>query len=162
MVRAVSQWVFMRIACPTCAAEYEVPASRLAPRRVVRCARCGGEWAATEEAEELPPDFFRTNTQAELAQEIGRETPEPLPPVTAMDRLAAPRPRPSWPIGLIAAWVMTLVILIAAVAATITWKESVVRAWPPSNRILGSMDHPTPAPAQTAGKAPEEPRPAKE
>ncbi|MBP0446348.1 zinc-ribbon domain-containing protein [Roseomonas sp. SSH11] len=38
----------MRVACPECAAEYQLPpalASRLGEGRTVRCARCGTAWA---------------------------------------------------------------------------------------------------------------------
>ncbi len=34
----------MRIDCPGCAAAYDVPASVLTARRVMRCARCGTEF----------------------------------------------------------------------------------------------------------------------
>jgi predicted Zn finger-like uncharacterized protein len=34
----------MRIVCPNCSAEYEVPEARLRAGRAVRCARCGGTW----------------------------------------------------------------------------------------------------------------------
>jgi hypothetical protein len=57
--------------------------------------------------------------------------------MTAMDRLAATAPLPRRSIGLTAAWIATLVVLIGAIAATIVWREATVRAWPPIGRILG-------------------------
>ena len=45
----------MRIVCPACAAAYEVPEARLRPGLVVRCARCGADWAQpTPEPEPEP------------------------------------------------------------------------------------------------------------
>ncbi len=38
----------MRIACPSCSAAYDVPDSLMTAGRVVRCARCGGEWAPVQ------------------------------------------------------------------------------------------------------------------
>jgi predicted Zn finger-like uncharacterized protein len=130
---------FMRIACPKCTAEYEVPASRLPPRKTVRCARCGGEWAAVEETEGLSQEVAPTVLEKELNHHA--EAEEPLPRMTAMDRLAATGLRPTRSTRLVAAWILTLVILMAAAAATIVWREQVVRTWPPSGRILGSADH---------------------
>lgn len=135
----------MRIACPKCAAEYEVPASRLSPRKMVRCARCGDAWEAVEEAEGSGEAVAAVPEQ-ELDQHVGGE--EILPQITAMDRLAAPGRRPPRSTRLVAAWSLTLIILMAAVAATIIWRELVVRAWPPSGRILASVDSKKPAPAQ--------------
>ena len=68
---------FMRIACPKCAAEYEVPASRLTPRKTVRCARCGGEWTAVGEAEELSPEVAATLSEQELDHHAELEEPPP-------------------------------------------------------------------------------------
>jgi predicted Zn finger-like uncharacterized protein len=135
----------MRIACPKCAAEYELPASRLPPRKMVRCARCGDAWEAVEEAEGSG-EVAATLSEQELNRDVGGE--EILPRMTAMDRLAAPGRRPPRSTRLVAAWSLTLIILVAAVAATIVWRESVVRAWPPSGRILASANYKTPASAQ--------------
>src|SRR5579875_2656608 len=35
----------MRIVCPACEAAYEVPDTVVSPGRVVRCVRCGKDWA---------------------------------------------------------------------------------------------------------------------
>jgi hypothetical protein len=76
----------------------------------------------------------------------------PLPPLTAMDRLAAsPAPLPSRT-ALIGAWVVTFALLAGAVAATIVWRDEVMRAWPPSRWILEPIGHTPSSPAQTDGK----------
>ena len=128
----------MRIACPTCAATYDVSASRLLPGKKIRCMRCGGEWLYSRPAEPL-----------ELAEPSG---PEPLPSVTAMDRLAASPPPVASSSKLAAAWVLTLVVLVGAVTATMVWRQAAMRAWPPSALILAPFGQTALQPVQTEGK----------
>src|SRR5690348_17886277 len=75
--------VCMRLICPSCSVAYEVPDSLVPAGRAVRCVRCGGEWtpvaAAVEEAAPEPEPE---------PEPVVRE-PGPLPPFTAMERLAA-------------------------------------------------------------------------
>jgi predicted Zn finger-like uncharacterized protein len=144
----------MRIACPSCDAEYEVPAARLPPRRMVRCARCGNKWMAARDRVQPPapagtmPSEATSEATPEATSEIGRETVSeapavisPLPPLTAMDRLAAaPAVTRARPPGLLAAWVLTAFVLLAGAAATVTWRHAIVRAWPASARVLGWTD----------------------
>jgi predicted Zn finger-like uncharacterized protein len=133
----------MRIACPTCAATYDVSASRLLPGKKIRCMRCGGEWLYARPAEAPEP--------------IGRAEPESLPPVTAMDRLAA-SPAPGAPSSrLAAAWILTVIVLVGAVTATVIWRQAAMRAWPPSALILAPFGQIAFQPAQTAGNGPNEP-----
>jgi hypothetical protein len=69
-----------------------------------------------------------------------------------MDRLAAsPAAAPSSP-GLLAAWVLTLVLLVGMLAATVTWRSTIIRVWPQSALILAPFGQAEPPPAQTAGK----------
>jgi predicted Zn finger-like uncharacterized protein len=144
----------MRIVCPGCATEYEVPGSRMTPRRTVRCARCGGEWAPASEAEEppSPPGPAIAWTDEEAAPSI---EPDSFSSMTAMDRLAAPAPRPSTPVGLRLAWIVTFVILAAAGVGVFVLRESVSRVWPPAARVLGSPAQPTPAAILLPAKPPE-------
>jgi predicted Zn finger-like uncharacterized protein len=127
----------MRIVCPGCTAAYEVPAALLRPGKLVRCAKCGSNWLPADKTEEVV-------TPSEPPQPPSDAEPEmaaPVPAITAMDRLAAyPPPRPPRA-GLIGAWLLTFVVLTAAVAATIGWREAIIRAWPPSGRILSAADH---------------------
>jgi predicted membrane protein len=64
-----------------------------------------------------------------------------------MDRLtaAAARPRPT--ATLIAAWIMTFIVLVAALGTVIAWRDPIIRIWPPSSRILGQISSVTPASA---------------
>lgn len=137
----------MRITCPSCAADYEVPASRLTPDKMVRCVRCGGQWIPEHPEEDgAPPE--------ETADPPPDPPAETMPPVSAMDRLAAPIAPARPPAGLLAAWVLTFVVLVGGLATTVIWREKVMRAWPQSALFLAPFGHTTPQPAQTAGKKP--------
>jgi hypothetical protein len=73
-----------------------------------------------------------------------------------MDRLAASKPAlPSRPAGLTAAWVLTFVVLAGAVGAAIGWRDEVVRAWPPSGRILSASGHSPTEPTRSAIRKPD-------
>jgi len=124
----------MRIACPGCAAEYEVPLASLNPRRKVRCTQCGAEWVPDIDPPDAPPD-------------AGAGDPMPPERPSAMDRLAAvPPPRPST--ALRAAWVVTALVLAGSAAAALTWRGQVTRAWPESAWILGAAKRVPSSPAQ--------------
>jgi predicted Zn finger-like uncharacterized protein len=135
----------MRITCPSCAAAYEVPESRLTPHKKVRCARCGGQWIPVHTAGD-------TGSPEPAKDSLSHLPTESLPAVTAMDRLAAlPSPQPS-PAGLLGAWVLTAVVLVAALTATVVWREAVMRAWPPSALVLAPFGHAPPERGQMAGE----------
>jgi predicted Zn finger-like uncharacterized protein len=140
----------MRIVCPGCAAAYEVPANRLSPRKMVRCARCGCEWVAVQEAEADASDEANPDTAlaADPAEPGGQRQPA-LPAITAMDRLAAAEPKRARSAGLLIAWALTFVILAGGAAAVVVWRAPVVHAWPAAGRILGAAANPP------AGKIPE-------
>jgi hypothetical protein len=71
-----------------------------------------------------------------------------------MDRLAAaPAVARARPPGLLAAWILTAFILVAGVAATLTWRHAIIRAWPPSARVLGWADPALFGEAATPGSA---------
>jgi predicted Zn finger-like uncharacterized protein len=135
----------MRIICPSCAADYEVPASRLTPHKMVRCARCGGQWVPDHPAENSASPEVTAAAPSGLPAET-------IPPVSAMDRLAAPLASRRPPAGLLVAWVLTFVVLAGGLGATVIWREKIMRAWPPSALFLAPFGHAAPQPAQTAGK----------
>jgi predicted Zn finger-like uncharacterized protein len=119
----------MRIVCPGCAAEYEVPSSKLQPHRKVRCARCNADWVPVQDAATAAPDDGPV-AEAEAAMRAGD---------TAMDRLAAAAPaRPSG--ALRAAWAVTVLALAGSAAAAFTWRSQVTQVWPASAWVLGVVD----------------------
>ena len=127
----------MRLVCPSCSVAYEVPDSLVTAGRVVRCARCAGEWTpvpaqiALEEPEPLP---------------VPRE-PGPLPALTAMDRLAAHPAVPRQDRVLQAAWGLSLLLIVGAVGAGYVWRGEIMHAWPPSARMYAAFGMGSPAKA---------------
>jgi hypothetical protein len=97
-----------------------------------------------------PPELTATATPESTA------AAPPAPTATAMDRLtASAQPAHSPHRGLIVAWALSLIVLAGAIAAAMIWRDAVVRAWPPSGRILATTSPTPPPPGQTAGKKPE-------
>lgn len=130
----------MRIACPSCATAYEVPDDRLRPHRMVRCARCGGEWMPVREPAALPePATVESADEAPPPAAIVEAEPE-APSVRvspAIERLTGPVPeRRQAGVGLAFAWLLSLAVLAGAAGAVFTWRGDIERAWPPSARIL--------------------------
>jgi hypothetical protein len=137
----------------------------------VRCARCGGTWTAAADDEErladtqdprlAIPDAHTPQLAAPPDHQYEEHEAVPAP-VTAMARLAAlapPQPRST---GLAAGWIVTGVVLTVAVAATITWRQQVVRVWPASSRLLGSVLQVTSASVPHAGTSAAQSHAAKE
>jgi predicted Zn finger-like uncharacterized protein len=140
----------MRIACPGCAAEYEVPSTSLRPHLKVRCARCNAEWVPVQDAVALQPDDAPA-AEAEI---------DPVPPIgeTAMDRLAAAAPpRPS--VVLRAAWLATILVLAGSAASAVIWRNHVTQMWPASARLLGLVDRVAPAQSLPADAKPRDAKP---
>jgi predicted Zn finger-like uncharacterized protein len=134
----------MQIACPTCAAVYEVPAARLSPGRYVRCARCNAVWKPEPMARPVPPP------PPEMPAPL---KPEPAPPpADAMQRLAAmPPPEPPRRAGLVAAWLASILVLAGAGAGIVIWRDAIMRIWPSSGRILVFLEPLPQQPAQMPG-----------
>jgi predicted Zn finger-like uncharacterized protein len=143
----------MRIVCPSCVAEYDVPDSLVTAGRVVRCARCGGEWApvearAAEPERETPSPPATTIDDPPMVSDepVGPAPPvppidsaavaEPTPrPPSAMDRLALYSSRPSSRLRLRLAWLASLAVLAVLAWAAYAWRAEIVAAWPPSGRM---------------------------
>jgi predicted Zn finger-like uncharacterized protein len=65
----------MRLTCPHCSTEYEVPDAALAGRRWLRCDRCGHQWRQ-EEPDAAPPDVV--------------PEPEPVPEILVTPEVSKP------------------------------------------------------------------------
>ena len=159
----------MQIVCPSCSAAYEVPNSLVAAGRVVRCARCNGEWTPVE-VSVLSPEEVSVAPVDEKATVVApaQAAPEPPPsapalPVpeapapeapapdapanrirasprqSAMDRLAAQSARPQPSTHLRLAWVASFVLLVLAAGAAYTWRGQIVAAWPPSANAYAAL-----------------------
>ncbi len=147
----------MRIACPSCAAEYEVPEAALAAGpRLLRCARCGHSFAAAapppepEPAPEppppaepppgSPPESPRPRAGPSTLRPERAPPPEPpaapppAPDPPARERLAEPPPAP--PRGpLMLAWLVSLAVLAAIGWALWRYRDAVMEAFPPAARL---------------------------
>ena len=145
---------YMRIVCPTCSAGYEVPDQLLMPGRIVRCARCNGEWAPAPSVLPSEPEPFPPPPPPPPPPPV--EPEEPLPPPapaaetadspvisevrrSAMARLAAhpATPRPSSALRL--AWAGSIILLVLLIAMAIAWRSEVTTLWPPSARVYSAL-----------------------
>lgn len=129
----------MRITCSSCSATYDVPDSLLAPGRIVRCARCGTEWAPMEQVPAQQPHDRPESTPEQpspVAHAPPDAIPEPIPTVqpSAMDRLIAHRVTSPSALGLRIAWAASLVAIVVLLGAAYVWRAQAVAAWPPSAR----------------------------
>ena len=151
----------MRIVCPSCEAEYEVPDDLLAKRpRKVRCAKCAREWepfsappaAPTSEPINVAPPI-RTELAPPPVMDPGyapQESYSPPAGAAAGDTLAGqaePRPGakarraakgPGGPpgVGVVIAWLVTAAILAAGVGVVWLKRPEIVALWPPAQRLF--------------------------
>ena len=125
----------MKITCPDCSAEYNVP-DTLAMGRIVRCAKCATEWAPVAapapEPEPPPP----------AAPEPEWVAPPPPAAAEIPARLVPPTPTPAPSVGrlpLLLAWAGSVAVIVAALAAALLLREPIMRAWPPSQRVYTAL-----------------------
>ena len=130
----------MRIVCPICSAAYDVRDDLLGAGRTVRCTRCGEEWVA---GPTTPDVTLESEPEPDAADPFGEERladPPPAPRLSAMDRLAShPAPVPRRDGRLVAAWVASVVLLLAVVIGLIAWRGPIMHAWPPSIRLFDAL-----------------------
>ncbi|MES2713025.1 MAG: zinc-ribbon domain-containing protein [Pseudomonadota bacterium] len=142
----------MRIACPACSAEYDVPEAMLgATPRPMRCARCQHVWTpAAIEHELLEATPFETmQHEAGTRAATGRPKPPPLPieiepPSRALvmtepvgTRLLAPDPPNRRALGV--AWVLTVAVILAGLVGAVAQRDAVMAAWPPAARAYAAI-----------------------
>ncbi|WP_439596174.1 zinc-ribbon domain-containing protein [Falsiroseomonas sp.] len=142
----------MRISCPNCAAEYDVPDAALAAGpRLLRCARCEHKFTAAlpegpaeappseaepPEAGETPPDPAAEPAAAPEAAPPGAAASPPAadPARLAQDRLSDAPASPPDRFAL-AGWLLTVLVLAFAAYAGFAWRAEVMEAWPPAQRL---------------------------
>lgn len=126
----------MRIVCPSCSAAYDVPDSLVTAGRIVRCARCGGEWTPVDAAVAPPPEPLPVEEPVVPPPPPAAEQPATwsVARQSAMDRLAAHPAQPPSRLPLHLAWVASLLVLVLAVLSAYAWRTQIVSAWPPSER----------------------------
>jgi predicted Zn finger-like uncharacterized protein len=84
----------MRIACPNCAAEYDLPDAMLAGgRRQLRCARCGHRFEATPPGAAAPP----APLEAATPRPVDPPPDAPMAAPVAVGDVFTPDPLAPWP-----------------------------------------------------------------
>jgi predicted Zn finger-like uncharacterized protein len=137
----------MRITCPNCSTLYDVPRSSLAARRSVRCSRCGAVWqptpaTATSSTREVGPERLTPKSvtrEGENPRDVAdRSQPSQSGPRRRARETSTPYSAVDYKLR--AAWIASFLIIAGALAATVYWRGEVMKAWPPSSRILSLFD----------------------
>jgi len=149
----------MRIACPNCAAEYDVPDAALAAGpRLLKCARCGHHFHARsvlQEEPEPPPPPAPEKPRDRLAERVSAgagdramtvtDRPPPSRGPTRSMPIDPPLPRlgdaPASPPDrfALAGWVVTVAVLIGGALAAYAFRAEIVAAWPPAARVFAAL-----------------------
>jgi predicted Zn finger-like uncharacterized protein len=142
----------MRISCPQCAADYELPETLfLTGARKVRCVKCGHAWMAGAQAPApdaagpAPAAAAAPAAEAQAEQAPARR-PLPLrrrpaaePPVPQPELAFAPPEPPRSGAGLVVAWVVSLLLLAGGGWAGWEYRDQVVAAWPASAHLYQAL-----------------------
>ena len=124
----------MRLVCPSCQAAYDVPAEKLGRgAQRLRCARCAHVWSfvpappVARDPAPPPPLPAPSSLAAETlrARSRGFPTPPRLPPY----------PRRPGGTGPLLGWVLSIALLAGLGFAGWHWRDRVMVAWPPSERV---------------------------
>ena len=154
----------MRIACPACAATYDVPDQMLGTGRKVRCGKCGNQWVPTvapAETSAVPPT---PPPAAEPEPPLPQPEPRPRPPVRerlsdlprapanplplAIDRItdssvalseAAPVSEPRRRTAVWLGWLVSIIIWGLVIWAGYHYRAAIMAAWPPSQRLYAAL-----------------------
>jgi predicted Zn finger-like uncharacterized protein len=126
----------MRVLCPACDAQYDVPDRLIGSGRRLRCARCDHDW------------MVRPTTPAPVAPEPDA-APGPALPAAEVAELApqrlAPRPpaagsrAPVGALGLWLAWLASVGAVLLAVVGLWLFRAELAVAWPPIQRLYGLL-----------------------
>lgn len=131
----------MQIACPACAATYQVPEAMIGAGRQMRCVRCGEDWFAPP-----APDLAAVPEQPPVAQVEALPlappppaiSPAPILPAPAAQESAQPTARRSSAL-LLLAWLVSAVIWLVALYALWAWREPLSELWPPIVRLYALL-----------------------
>jgi predicted Zn finger-like uncharacterized protein len=140
----------MRIVCPSCEAEYDVPEAMLSGRRNVRCAKCAREWApfAPPPAPPPPPPPPEPVAAAPepMAEPAEPSAPRPAPAAATLadhaPPIVPPKPRKTAKVpgsapslGVVIAWLLTAALIAAAIGVLWLKRAQVVSFFPPARRL---------------------------
>ncbi len=120
----------MRIACPNCATEYDVPDRLLAgPGRMLRCSRCATDFALPPPDAAPPPD--------RAPQRLEPRVDVPLVPLPQQEIEAAVAAEASRALRL--AWAVSLAVVAGGLVALVAFRGEVMAAWPPAARLFSAL-----------------------
>ena len=121
----------MRIVCPSCQAEYEVPDALLhGAHRPVRCARCAAEWTPAAPVQPDAPPVLPV-VPALPPPDRGPSLAEEAPLPTSGNRRRASAIAP------LAAWLVTLALIITIGWSLVKWRAPIMAFWPKSQLVYG-------------------------
>lgn len=125
----------MLIACPACAATYQVPDHLIGAGRQMRCAKCAHEWW-------FEPEAAPAEEPAAESQTTPPAPPEPeAPPPLAAEPDARPtpsaEPAPGPGLALPLAWAGSVLLVLGGVAGLFVFHAPLAEAWPPLARLYG-------------------------
>jgi predicted Zn finger-like uncharacterized protein len=141
----------MRIACPSCGAEYEVPDRLLAgPARTLRCSRCGADFALPQAPpaaapppaplpEPPPPAPVAPEPPAAVAPAPVAPPATPEAPAPAVRERAPVAQAPTDQAALVRAWAASLLVVVGGVLALLVFRTQVMSAWPPATRLFAVL-----------------------
>ncbi len=132
----------MRIACPTCGAEYDVPDRLLSgAARTLRCSRCATDFALPSLAAAPPPP-------PAPPEPVAVPAPAPAPPPAAAEPEAPPAPavpertpvaRDPQDRALLGAWAASVLVVLGGIAAMLVFRAQLMAAWPPVTRFFSVL-----------------------
>jgi predicted Zn finger-like uncharacterized protein len=151
----------MRIVCPNCDTAYNAPESAISLGRLMRCAKCRNEWMPVPPEEPAPagePDTAPApESEGAPVTALAEPTPDILPEPMIGSRLSpepslqpepvirAPFPEMAAPEpprrAVIAGWVASVLVLVAALWLAIAFREPVMRHWPASARAYAALGY---------------------
>lgn len=133
----------MIVTCPSCSTRYKLDPAQFGPEgRRVRCTRCGHVWSQMP-ADDLPRAVaLGPATEAAPDNALGAR-----PDLTAGERFSEghggagrrPPPAAARRSGGRSGWLVLIAIVAAVVAAGVRARETVVRAWPPAERLYAAV-----------------------
>ncbi|SFK97007.1 zinc-ribbon domain-containing protein [Falsiroseomonas stagni] len=140
----------MRIACPSCAAEYEVPDAALAAGpRMLRCARCSHQFEAALPSPPGAPAVPGPSPAAAPDQPPPEDSPPDRPPPSRGPRQSNPIDPPLQRLSdapasppdrmALAGWIMTVVVVGVGLYAGVTFRGEIMDAWPASARLYQAL-----------------------
>ncbi len=135
----------MIINCPSCKTRYKVDPAQFGPKgRRVRCTACGNLWT-----ERSPEDFPQpVDPDAPLVQDI--PDPASAAPTAAHSGAAGPpadaREAPGEKRGSAMGWAALVTVVAAIFIVGALARHSIVRAWPPAQRLYMAIGFPTAGP----------------